>query len=89
MTDSNFYSEIKAGEDYAWIGHKYTDRTMFGVIGNEQEWWAGMQTIPEAFDFMFDQLSTGKYERMWDILRIPLFQLNGGEYNLGHAPEVN
>lgn len=35
MSDSSFYNEVKSGEDYAWMGYKYTDRTMFGLIGNE------------------------------------------------------
>lgn len=35
MDDSSFYSEVKSGEDYEWIGHKYTDRTMFGLTGAE------------------------------------------------------
>jgi hypothetical protein len=41
MSDSSFYSELKAGEDEAWLGHKYTDRTMFGITGNSQQYWVG------------------------------------------------
>jgi hypothetical protein len=41
MSDSSFYSEVKSGEDEAWLGYKYTDRSMFGYFGNDQEYWLG------------------------------------------------
>ena len=40
-------------------------------------------------DYTFDQLSTGKYGRMWDVLHTELFVKDRNEYNLGLAPEIN
>ena len=86
MSDSSFYSELKAGEDEAWLGHKYTDRTMFGVTGSEQQYWVGFQTAWEIQDFLFSNIKL--YGRMWDVSRIPIFNKERNDYNLGLAPEV-
>jgi hypothetical protein len=35
MADSSFESEVKAGDDFEFISHKYTDSSMYGLSGNE------------------------------------------------------
>lgn len=45
MADSSFENEVKAGDIWEWAGHKYTDSTMYGTIGAEQEYWVGFQSF--------------------------------------------
>ena len=40
MTDDAFKNEIKRGENL-YLGHKYSDYSMFGMFGNDQEYWLG------------------------------------------------
>lgn len=41
MATSSFYDVISKGESMEWLGYKYTDRSMFGLFGNEQDYWVG------------------------------------------------